>query len=106
MVALILVASSCGNSQIPVDIKEETFYTLRGADGAHINHLFSNDTSDISLAAWNQISEGMTCVSSQGIADFKSELEKLCSEVKCNQAALDELRKFFHKVSPKKLALF
>lgn len=66
-----------------------------------MTHLFSTTTSDMSQAVWNEISEGMTCLSSQGIADFKAELEKLCSEAPCNQETLKAIRSFFSRLHKK-----
>ena len=79
-------------------VNEESFYTLEGANGVVITHLFSTDVSSISLAAWNEISEGMTCMSAQAIADFKSELEKLCSEAPCNQQDVATVKSAFARI--------
>lgn len=63
-----------------------------------MTHLFSTATSDMSMAAWEGISEGQICMEAQGMAYFKQELEKACSEVPCNQEMLTQLRSFFARV--------
>lgn len=86
------MAVSCGKPQLNVGINEETFYTLEGPQGVFVSHLFSSDTSSMSMAAWQQISEGQTCMDASGIASFKQELEKLCSEAPCTQNILNVIK--------------
>ena len=92
MVPAAQALSSCGTTQFPVTINEVTFYTDEGPQGAFISHLFSADSSNIGVAAWNNIREGMSCVSAQDVANIKAELEKLCSEAPCNQPSVKALR--------------
>ena len=102
-VGLTLALCSCGSVQLPITIFEETFYTLEGTNGVHITHLFSSQTSDMSFTTWlNTLSEGQVCVNASTIADFKSELEKACSEIQCNQQAVATLNKAFNRMLVRK----
>jgi hypothetical protein len=69
-----------------------TFYTDEGSNGAFITHLFSTESSNIGVDAWNNIREGMSCLSATDIGSIKTELEQLCSEVSCNQPTIKALR--------------
>lgn len=77
----LLTLSACGS----VAIKEETFYTDAGDQGAVVSHFFSTDSSVMGRAAWDSIREGMTCMSPDAIGDIKKEIEQLCSKVDCTK---------------------
>lgn len=79
-----MVAQTLSGCAVP--IKEETFYTDAGQDGAILSHFFSTDSSVIGKAAWDSIREGMTCMGPDAIGDIKAEIEKLCTKVACTQA--------------------
>jgi hypothetical protein len=100
MVALSQVLCSCGSTQIPVTLTEKTFYTLEGPQGVHVTHFISAQTSDIGVGAWNQISEGMTCMSAADIGSFKQELEDACSEITCNEETVKLLNSLYSRLYP------
>lgn len=84
-----------------VPIKEETFYTDAGDQGAIISHFFSTDSSVIGKSAWDSVREGMTCMGPDAIGDLKAEIEQLCSKVSCseqNSPNLWQLRDFIDRI--------
>lgn len=81
----LLLLSSCA-----IPIQEENFYTDKGPDGAVETHFFSTDEVDIGKTAWDEMREGMTCMSGQAIADIKLEIEELCSKTSCNEQTLTQ----------------
>lgn len=72
---------ACGT----VPIQEMNFYTDATPNGAIETHFYSTEVSYLGQAAWDALREGMTCESAQDFANWKSELEKLCSRVKCTE---------------------
>lgn len=68
-------------------LPEQNIYTDATPNGAVITHIYSTDVSFIGQAAWDNIREGMSCVSGTGIAAIKAFVEEVCSEVSCYEGA-------------------
>lgn len=90
MALLSLAICSCA-----VEVKEETFYTDAGDNGAIISHFYSSDSSVMGKAAWDSVREGMTCMGPQAIGDIKSEIEDLCSKQSCDEATQGRIREIW-----------
>lgn len=71
----LLILSACAQ----VEIKDEELYGDFGDDGATMVHTQKPDTRDIPKDEWDEMRFGMICVKSKAIADWKEELEQLCS---------------------------
>jgi len=74
----LLLLSSC-----TVNIKDETLYWDAGDAGAVTANFLTPGSSMITQPAWDNMREGMACVSSDTVADLKAELEQLCSLCNC-----------------------
>jgi hypothetical protein len=99
MVALLL--SSCA-----VQIQDAQFCSPlpNGLGAACDNFLTSQPlTMDESQwisqqALWAEQGLALECTTSKSLGDFKGEIEKLCSKVKCTYAEQVAIKKFFAKV--------
>lgn len=80
-----------GTCSCATAIKEESFYTDAGDDGAILSHFYSTDSSVIGKAAWDALRPGFTCMSPDTFGDIKSEIEKLCSKTPCSEQQQKEL---------------
>lgn len=67
--------TSC--SQVP--IKDELVCADMGSQGATCDYMLHAAPSDIPKSQWDDKRFGQFCISSDAFADFKSEIEKLCS---------------------------
>ena len=90
--ALLLNLTSC--EQVPV--RDETIYALKGiakcpvpttGGGALLAHTLTAQELDLSEAQWEATVWGImatkkavVCMSTDALGDFKSDIEKLCSE--------------------------
>lgn len=79
--------SGCGS----VSIKEEDFYTDAHPNGAILSHFYDTTISYIGDAAWDQLREGMICISADTFGDLKTEIEQLCSDAKCDKSVQKKL---------------
>ncbi len=88
MVALIL--SGC------VSIKNHEFCADFGEDGAHCANFLSTETRDLTKPEWDLERENnMVCEKTEVFADWKSVIEKLCSESKrCKYEDIQSLKTF------------
>ena len=92
MALLILAISSCAT------LPEETFYADATPNGATVTHIYSTDVSYIGQAAWDNIREGMVCMSPQAVGDIKAFIEEVCSEVSCSEQTTQIMSKAYNRI--------
>jgi len=94
----------CGSLQVPVVIKDESVYYLKGTTQlppsdddptyATMMHFLTSGKTPVTRYQWNAISKGKACMDLSAFADFNVEIAKLCSQVPCSyklQAILPRL---------------
>lgn len=86
---------SCTN----IPIADSEFCADMGDIGATCVHMLSIGTRDIPKAQWDLERVGQICENSQAVADFKSELEKLCHvSGKCTYNQKKMMSNFFDRI--------
>lgn len=66
-----------------VSIKNERWFGDVGPSGAVWFETLTDEQGSISKAEWDQMRIGMACISTDTLAQIKSEIEKLCSATPC-----------------------
>lgn len=93
--ALPLLLNNCAQ----VEIKDAEMCADFGADGASCVHSMTTETRDIDKINWDIERFGEICVKAEAIADWKAELEELCSiSGRCTQAQKAALNNFFARI--------
>ena len=85
------------NVQVPVTIKDEPLYFLKGPSGAVEMHFLSSGQTDLTVDQWNAISMGMVAMPLDSWDDFNKEIAELCSQNDCTY----ELQQFLAVVGSK-----
>lgn len=84
--------SGCGSIQIPVDIHDETLWTIKGNPSLPSSfenyavqvQFLTTGQIDITKNQWDAISQGKVCMNLSAFDDFNTEISKLCSQVVCD----------------------
>lgn len=91
-----LLLSACAQ----VKIKDEELCADFGDDGASCVHTMNDQKRDIAKGDWDIERFGEICVQSQAIADWKAELEELCSiSNRCTYDQKEAIRLFFVRLN-------
>lgn len=91
-----MLLESCGT----VQIKDSAWFGDEGREGATEFHTLTNETHDYTLAEWDKLRFGMLCTPATTFADWKSVIEKLCSESgKCTYETKKKVNAFMKKVN-------
>lgn len=93
------------NASCSVAIKDETFCgVIPGQQGAACDNFLTSNPQTLSEDTWQALqmsweTQGMIveCTTSQAVADFEAEIEKLCSEVSCSYSTQQRLKALFAK---------
>jgi hypothetical protein len=88
------ILSGCGH----VEVKDATFYYDEGISGAHVVHFLTPGTVNITQKDWDQIREGMVCMSSEDFRNFKLEFQQFCSKVNCDYQTQQIMSDFFARM--------
>lgn len=94
----MLILNGCGKILIPVDIKDEALYYLKGPSGAVEMHFLTSGQTDLTLDQWNAISEGMVCMELSSWDDFNTEIGKLCSQIPCDYQTVEAFKKIIARL--------
>ena len=110
---MLWIGLFCSCVQIP--IKDETIFGVRypPGSGAVSVHTITGPIVDLSEDDWlveqtaiNTENEALMCMSSNSFADFKSEIEQLCSMGNyCSYPDTQAMRQFFSKMENLKRTL-
>lgn len=81
-----LSLGSCARplANIPVPIKDMVLFVDKGDAGAVSFNFLTPGENHYSKSDWDSLRFGMVCESPEAFGNIKAELEKLCSEVKCD----------------------
>lgn len=106
LLLILWIGLFCACAQIP--IKDETIFGVRypPGNGAVSVHTITGPIVDLSEDDWlaeqtaiNTENEALMCMSSSSFADFKSEIEQLCSMGNyCSYPDVQSMRQFFLKL--------
>lgn len=72
-----------------------------GSLGAHCAHYLSPATEDLNQLQWDARRFGMACVDVSALADWKGEVEKLCSQYPCTyeqEQAVENMQRFYNEL--------
>ena len=113
LLLILWIGLFCSCAQIP--IKDETIFGVRypPGNGAVSVHTITGPIVDLSEDDWlaeqtaiNTENEALMCMSSNSFADFKSEIEQLCSMGNyCAYSDVQSMRQFFLKLEKVKHTL-
>lgn len=96
----LLILSSCCTAHLPVDIKDEELYYIKGLPTSQPNDstyavqmwFLSSGVNDLTKAQWDAISQGMVALSLQSWDNVNGYIAKLCSKPAiCNYEAQKKL---------------
>lgn len=95
-----MAADLCLSCAVP--IKDERFFVDAGSSGAVTVNFLTPGSEIIPKEIWDSEREGMFCMSSDSFADFKQEIEELCSKTPCSYPVVQALQNFFARVKAAK----
>lgn len=91
----LLLLNACAQ----VEIKDTELCGDFGPEGASCFHLMTPAKRRIDKPVWDVERVGQLCITAQGFADFKQEIEQLCSlSDKCTYENKKLIADFFHRV--------
>ncbi len=80
---MVLLSLSLLLNCTQVPIKDSVFTGSLGVDGGAVFHTLTTDSEVITLQQfakrWNDLSDPLVCTTSSTFADWKADIEKLCS---------------------------
>lgn len=93
--AVQVLISGCAN----VPIVDHAFYGDLVSDGATEFHFLTSETHDYDKPTWDSMRGGMICEQPDVFADWKADLEKLCSiSNRCTYQQKQALQDFYSRV--------
>ena len=92
-ILLALILSGCASIPVPVTVHDEDLYYLKGPSGAVEMHFLTSGETDLTVAEWDSISEGMVAMSLAAFDDFNTEIGKLCSQITCDYDLLQAMNR-------------
>lgn len=98
-VALLIMTAQLLLSCARVTIKDEIIYGDEGSQGAVYFNFLTATKGHLSKSEWDAKRLGMACISTDSLADWKAEIEKLCSySDDCDYDTQEAIESFFAKL--------
>lgn len=98
---LVVLLAMCGCAQVPVN--DSIFIGSLGVNGGALFHTLNTDSRVLTLPEfaqrWNDLSDPLVCTNSSTFAEWKSDIEKLCSfENVCTTNMQEAVDTFYAKI--------
>lgn len=98
--SVTLAFTSCGTIQVPVDVKDEPLYFIKGDPRVPASfpkyavqmHFFTPGQVQLTKEDYDPITQGQVCMPLSAFRDINTEIGKLCTQVPCNYPVVQQVR--------------